>query len=206
MPQPFRAAVVMTLSLSIITGLLYPGVVTVLGRALFRDQADGSLVRVGDRVVGSALIGQHFEAAHYFHGRPSNAGAGYDASASSGTNLGPTSAKLDARVRAARDSVRERNPAADDSALASLPIDAVTSSASGLDPHITPAYARLQAPRVAVARGATVESILAIVHTRTEGRQLGILGEPRVNVLLLNIALDCAFPLPSDSQQPELNR
>jgi K+-transporting ATPase ATPase C chain len=186
-----RPAIVMTLLLCVLTGLVYPGVVTGLAQALFPRQANGSLVQVNGRVVGSALIGQSFTQPYYFHPRPSAAGAGYDAMASGGTNKGPTDAKLaDTLIAQAVDSAMKN----DHAVKGDIPSDMVTSSGSGLDPHISPATAHLQAARVAAARGAPVDSVHALVVRHTEMRQLGILGEPRVNVLLLNIALDSAYP------------
>jgi K+-transporting ATPase ATPase C chain len=185
-----RPAIVMTLILVVVTGVLYPGVVTGLARVLFPHQAAGSLVEVNGRVIGSELIGQRFAQPHYFHPRPSAAGAGYDAAASSGTNKGPTDRKLaDTLIGGRVDSVRT----ALDVAVA-LPSDMVTASASGLDPHVSPANALLQVARVARARGIDSTAVHALVEGRIEGRQLGFLGEPRVNVLMLNIALDSAFP------------
>lgn len=189
MRTAIRAGLVMTLLLSVLTGLAYPGTFTAVARTLFPAQATGSLVEHDGRVVGSALVGQPFSRAEYFHGRPSNAGAGYDGTASGGSNLGPTSAKLLGRVTEAVDSVRAREETA-----GAVPIDAVTASASGLDPHISPAYAALQVERVAAARGVSPEQVRAVLDRQTDGRQLGLLGEPRVNVLLLNIALDSLYP------------
>jgi potassium-transporting ATPase KdpC subunit len=189
----FRPAIVMTLLLCVLTGLAYPSVVTGLAQALFPRQANGSLVQVNGRVVGSALIGQSFTQPYYFHPRPSAAGAGYDAMASGGTNKGPTDAKLaDTLIAQAVDSAVKN----DHAVKGDIPSDMVTSSGSGLDPHISPATAHLQVARVAAARGAPVDSVHSLVVRHTEMRQLGILGEPRVNVLLLNIALDSAFPRP----------
>ncbi len=186
-----RPAIVMTLLLCAITGFIYPGVVTGLARTIFPRQAAGSLVEVNGRVVGSALIGQTFTQPHYFHTRPSAAGAGYDATASSGTNKGPTDRELaDTLVAEGVDSAI----AQDHAVKGQIPADMVTASASGLDPHISPANARLQVTRVAAARGAAATVIQALVHAHTEGRQFGFFGEPRVNVLLLNIALDSAIP------------
>jgi K+-transporting ATPase ATPase C chain len=185
-----RPAIVMTLILVVVTGVLYPGVVTGLARVLFPHQAAGSLVEVNGRVIGSELIGQQFAQPHYFHPRPSAAGAGYDAAASSGTNKGPTDRKLaDTLIGGRADSVRTALGVA-----VALPSDMVTASASGLDPHVSPANALLQVARVARARGIDSTAVHALVEGRIEGRQLGFLGEPRVNVLMLNIALDSAFP------------
>ena len=189
--KQIQPAIVMTLVLCVITGLLYPAVVTGMAEALFPRQANGSLMRVNGRVVGSALIAQPFTRPEYFHPRPSGAGSGYDATASSGTNKGPTDAKLaDTLIAQAVDSVVKN----DGAAKGSIPADMVTSSGSGLDPDISPANARLQVPRVARARGAPEAQIAAILARHIQGRQFGFFGEPRVNVLLLNIAVDSAFP------------
>lgn len=169
----------------VLTGVVYPLVVTGISAVLFPRQSAGSLVTDGERIVGSALIGQRFETPGYFHSRPST--ADYDALASGGSNLGPTSAVLRDSVSARVIAARELEGLADSE---TVPVDMVTASASGLDPHITPASARLQAPRVADARGMTVDSVLALVEKHTEGPTLGIIGESRVNVLLLNLELD----------------
>jgi K+-transporting ATPase ATPase C chain len=188
--KQLRPAIVMTLVLCVVTGLIYPGIVTAIGQVAFPAQVNGSLVRVHGRVVGSALIGQQFTQPYYFHSRPSAAGNGYDASASSGTNKGPTDAKLaDTLIAAAIDTVI----ATDGGVKGKIPSDMVTSSASGLDPDISPANAYLQVARVAHARGVDSARVRALVDTRVQGRQFGFFGEPRVNVLLLNIALDSAF-------------
>lgn len=186
-------AISMTLVLCVITGLVYPGVVTGLAQVLFARQANGSLVTVNGKVVGSALIGQSFTRAEYFHGRPSVAGNGYDPTSSGGTNKGPTDLKLaDTLIaQAVTDVVKN-----DGAQKGKIPSDMVTSSASGLDPHISPANAELQVARVARARGVDSSRVRAIVDAHTEGRQFGFFGEPRVNVLLLNIALDSAFGAP----------
>jgi K+-transporting ATPase ATPase C chain len=185
-----RPAIVMTLALCIITGFVYPGAVTAIAQLVFPRQANGSLVTVNGRVVGSTLIGQSFTQPYYFHSRPSAAGNGYDAAASSGTNKGPTDAKLaDTLIAQAIDSAVKN----DGAVKGSIPSDMVTASASGLDPHISPANAYLQVRRVARARGADSAAVRALVDAHVEGRQFGFFGEPRVNVLLLNIALDSAF-------------
>lgn len=187
-----RPTVVMTLLLCLITGFVYPGVVTALAQILFPRQANGSLVRVNGRVVGSALIGQRFTQPYYFHSRPSAAGNGYDAAASSGRNKGPTDRKLaDTLIAQAVDSA----VALDGVERGRVPADLVTASGSGLDPHISPASARLQVPRVARARNVDEGVVGALVARHIEGRQFGFFGEPRVNVLLLNIALDSVAPL-----------
>ena len=186
-----RPAIVMTLVLCVLTGLVYPGVVTGLAQMLFPRQSNGSLVQVNGRVVGSTLIGQTFTKPWYFHSRPSAAGAGYDATASSGTNKGPTDATLaDTLIAQAIDDAVKN----DGAVKGQIPGDMVTASASGLDPHISPANAALQVARVAAARAAAPATVQALVERHTEGRQFGVLGERRVNVLLLNIALDSALP------------
>ena len=170
----------------------YPVAVWAAGQLLFRAKADGSLVTDRDGTVrGSALLAQSFTGERYFHARPSAAGTGYDAASSSGTNLGPTSKKLADAIQAAVAAYRAENHLAAD---ASVPADAVTSSASGLDPDISPANAALQAPRVAAARNLTLAQVQALIAAHTQDRDLAVLGEPRVNVLLLNRALDQAAP------------
>jgi K+-transporting ATPase ATPase C chain len=185
-----RPAILMTLVLCVVTGMLYPAVVTGLAQLLFPRAANGSLVRVNGRVVGSELIGQSFTRPEYFHSRPSAAGSGYDAMASGGGNKGPTDARLaDTLLTSRIDSVVRQ----DGEVRGHVPSDMVTASASGLDPHISPANAYLQVARVARARGVDSSAVRAILDRRVEGRQFGLFGEPRVNVLLLNIALDSAF-------------
>ena len=188
--KQLRPAILMTLVLCVITGLIYPGVVTGLAQMLFPRQANGSQVTVNGRVVGSELIGQEFTQPYYFHSRPSAAGKGYDATASGGTNKGPTDAKLaDSLIAPRVDSA----VAIDHATKGAVPSDMVTASGSGLDPHISPANAYLQVARVARARGADSARVRALVDAHVDGRQFGFFGEPRVNVLLLNIALDSAF-------------
>jgi len=180
-----------TLVLTVLTGLAYPLLVTGLARVLFPRQASGSLVAAGSRTVGSELIGQSFARPGYFHGRPSAAGdKGYDGLASGGSNLGPTNQKLVDRVRDDVKKFRSENP----SFQAPVPADMVTTSGSGLDPDISPASAEAQVERVAAARGMSPASLRQLVADNTLGRQFGILGEPRVNVLKLNLALDQAAP------------
>jgi K+-transporting ATPase ATPase C chain len=176
----------MTLVLCVITGVIYPTIVTGLAQMLFPRQATGSLVSVNGRVVGSALIGQSFTQPYYFHPRPSAAGSGYDGTASGGSNKGPTDRKLADSLSARIATVI----ASDGATRGKVPADMVTASASGLDPHISPGNAYLQIPRVARARGVDSSVVRRIVQAHVEGRQLGLLGEPRVNVLLLNLALD----------------
>jgi potassium-transporting ATPase KdpC subunit len=184
-------AIRITLLLAVLTGALYPALVTGLAKLLFPQRASGSFVPANGRTVGSSLIGQRFTRPGYFHGRPSAAGNdGYDASASGGSNLGPTSRKLIDRVRDDARKFRAENP----EFSGPLPADLLTASASGLDPHISPASAEAQVARVARARGVPADQVLRVVAEQTEPRQLGILGEPRVNVLLLNLALDRRFP------------
>lgn len=182
-----RPALVLTAALMVITGLVYPGLVTAIAQLLFPRQANGSLVTVDGRVVGSLLIGQSFASARYFHPRPSAAGSGYDDTLSGGTNLGPTSAKLADTliVQAVGSAVT-----LDHWVKGQIPADLVTSSGSGLDPDISPASAEGQVARVARARGLDIGLVRALVARHTERRTLGILGEPRVNVLWLNLALD----------------
>jgi K+-transporting ATPase ATPase C chain len=181
----------MTLVMTVLTGLIYPLAVTGLCQVFFRDKANGSLITVNGQVVGSELIGQNFTRAEYFQPRPSAAGNdGYDPTASGGSNLGPTNKKLIDRVQASVDKFHKDNPGYQ----GAIPSDLLTASGSGLDPHISPASAEVQADRVAKARGASTDRIRALIASHTEGRDLGFLGEPRVNVLLLNLDLDRMFP------------
>ena len=182
-----RASIAATLLLAILCGGIYPAVVWAVGQGFFPDKANGSLVRSEGQVVGSALIAQGFSGPSYFHPRPSAAGQGYDAGHSGGTNLGPTSKKLIGDVKRRVAAYRAENGLASDTVV---PADAVTSSASGLDPHISVRNALLQAARIAKARGIAENDLLAKVGAHTEGRTFGFLGEPRVNVLTLNLALD----------------
>lgn len=175
----------MTVVLTVLLGVIYPFVVTGLAQVIFPRQAAGSLIEKDGKLIGSSLIGQPFTGPGYFHSRPSAAGNGYDATASGGTNLGPTSRKLfETNVKSAAETLREENP------NSPIPVDLVTASASGLDPHITPAAAEFQVPRVARESGMSPEQVRRLVWDHTEGRQFGLFGEPRVNVLALNLALD----------------
>jgi K+-transporting ATPase ATPase C chain len=179
----------MTVATTILFGLIYPLIVTGLAHVLFPNKANGQLIEKNGTVVGSAIIGQGFSSPGYFHSRPSAAGNGWDAANSNGSNLGPTNQKLLDRVKADVATAQAENPGTP------VPIDLVTTSASGFDPDITPASAEFQLPRVAKARGASADQIRALVAKHTERRQLGLLGEPRVNVLELNLDLDQQFPM-----------
>jgi K+-transporting ATPase ATPase C chain len=182
-------AILMTMVTTVLLGLVYPLVVTGLAQALFADRANGQLIERNGTIVGSRIIGQAFSSPGYFRGRPSAAGTGYDAANSAGTNLGPTNKELFKAVAARVAAARQENPGAP------VPIDLVTSSASGLDPHISPAAAAFQLPRIARERGQPEAVIRQLIEAHTAGRQFGILGEPVVNVLELNLALDERFAL-----------
>ena len=184
-----RTDILMVVVLTILLGIIYPLVMTGVAQVLFPSQANGSLVRDGSgNVIGSAILGQNFTQPQYFHPRPSAAGSdGYDATASGGSNLGPTNQKLIDAVKDRTDAYRQENSLAAD---APVPVDAVTTSASGLDPDISPANALIQAARVAKARNLSEDQVRSLVNQHTEGRTLFVLGEPRVNVLKLNLALD----------------
>ena len=183
-------AILMTIVTTVLFGLAYPLAVTGLAQMLFPDKANGQLIkRVDGTIIGSRLIGQPFSSPGYFRSRPSAAGAnGYDAGASSGSNLGPTNQKLIERVKAEVEKLRQENPALP------VPIDLVTTSASGLDPHVSPAAAEFQAPRVARERGLSEDEVRRVIATHIDGRQFGFLGEPRINVLELNLDLDNKKP------------
>lgn len=180
----------MTLATTVLLGILYPLAVTGLAQLLFPHQANGELIESGGQILGSQLIGQPFTSPQYFYSRPSNAGtAGYDPTASGGSNLGPTNQALIARVDASVKQLQAENPGA------SIPVDLVTASGSGLDPNISPAAAEFQVPRVARVRGMTEDAVRELIRKHTIGRDLGFLGEPRVNVLELNLELDATHPV-----------
>jgi K+-transporting ATPase ATPase C chain len=181
-------AILMTVVTTVLLGIVYPLLVTVFAQGLFRDKANGQLVVHDGKVVGSRIIGQAFVGPGYFHCRPSAAGNGYDAANSGGTNYGPTNQKLVDRVAGDAKSLQAENP------NVPVPIDLVTTSASGLDPHISPAAAEFQVPRVARERHMKEDAVRQLVAKHTEGRQFGFLGEPRVNVLELNLNLDASHP------------
>jgi K+-transporting ATPase ATPase C chain len=194
-----RPAIVVTIVLMVITGLLYPGLVTGLAQVLFPRQANGSLITANGTVVGSEKIGQRFARAEYFHSRPSAAGAGYDDTLSAGRNKGPTDLQLaDTLIAQAVDSAVKL----DNAVKGRIPSDLVTASGSGLDPHISPASALLQVTRVARARGVDSAAVRALVERHMEGRQFGFFGDPRVNVLLLNLELDRTLPLRTGTTAP----
>jgi K+-transporting ATPase ATPase C chain len=185
MKKNLLTSVLMTIVTTVLLGLIYPLLVTGMAQVLFPEKANGQLIRRNGALIGSRIIAQPFAGAGYFHPRPSAAGAnGYDASNSGGSNLGPTNQKLIDRVTADVASAQAENPGKP------VPVDMITTSASGFDPHITPAAAEFQVPRAAKARGVSEDAVRQLVGRSTEGRQWGFLGEPRVNVLELNLALD----------------
>jgi K+-transporting ATPase ATPase C chain len=186
--KDFQIAIRFTLVTTILFGLAYPLVVTGLSQLLFPRRSNGSLITRDGKIVGSQLIGQTFSSGSYFHSRPSSAGDGYDAANSSGSNLGPTNHALIERVQADVAKLRAENP------NVPIPADLVTASGSGLDPHISPAAAEFQVPRIARARKISQDSLRSLIAKHTEAREFGVFGEPRVNVLELNLDLDSAFP------------
>jgi potassium-transporting ATPase KdpC subunit len=190
MKQNLKIAILMTVVTTVLLGVIYPLVVTGLAQVLFHDKANGQLIVRNGVVVGSRIIGQAFTGPGYLHSRPSAAGNGYDAANSGGTNLGPTNHVLIDRVNSDVARLQAENPGQP------VPIDLVTTSASGLDPDITPAAAEFQVPRLARERGLSEDQVRQIIRQYTAGRQLGFLGEPRVNVLEVNLALDQLKPMP----------
>jgi K+-transporting ATPase ATPase C chain len=188
MKKNLITAILMTLATTVLLGIIYPLVVTGLAQLLFPQKANGQLIEANGKVVGSKIIGQAFTGPSYFHSRPSAAGYGYQADNSNGTQLGPTNHQLTDRVKADTAALQSENP------NTPVPIDLVTTSASGLDPDITPAAAAFQVPRVAKARGITEDQLRSLVAQHTQARQFGFLGEARVNVLMLNLELDSRFP------------
>jgi potassium-transporting ATPase KdpC subunit len=188
MKKNLLTAVLMTIATTILLGIIYPLVVTGLAQLIFPRKANGQLIQRQGKIVGSSIIGQGFSGPGYFHSRPSSAGNGYDAANSNGSQLGPTNQKLIDRVKGDVASAQPDNPGTP------VPIDLVTSSASGLDPDITPAAAEFQFSRVAKERGIRIDQLSSLTAKHTQGRQLGFLGEPRVNVLELNLELDERFP------------
>ncbi len=189
MKKNLITSVLMTIATTVLLGIVYPLVVTGLAQLFFKDKANGQLIVQNNKVVGSRIIGQAFVGANYFHPRPSAAGNGYDAANSNGSQLGPTNQHLIDRVKTDVDTNQADNPGQP------VPVDLVTASASGLDPHISPAAAEFQVPRVAKERGIGREELQQLIGRHTEARQLGFLGEPRVNVLELNLELDRRYPL-----------
>jgi len=191
MKQNLKIAILMTLVTTVLLGIIYPLVVTGLAQVLFRDKANGQLIVRKGEVVGSRIIGQAFTGPGYLHSRPSAAGNGYDAANSGGTNFAPTNHQLIDRVKGDVAHLQAENPGQP------VPIDLVTTSASGLDPDITPAAAEFQVPRLARERGLSDDQVRQLIRQYTQGRQLGFLGEPRVNVLEVNLALDQLKPMPA---------
>lgn len=194
MKKNLMTAVLMTIVTTIVLGIIYPLVVTAIAQVVFPEKANGQIISRDGKAVGSRIIGQPFAGPAYFHSRASAAGNGYDAANSGGTNLGPTNQKLIDRVKQDVATLQRETPGK------SIPADMVTTSASGLDPHISPANADFQVPRVARERNLSEEQLRQLVAKHTEGRQLGFLGEPRVNVLELNLELEARFPLHKEAK------
>jgi K+-transporting ATPase ATPase C chain len=188
MKKNLLIAVWFTLVTTVMFGVIYPLGVTALAQGFFRDRANGQLIEKNGKLVGSRIIGQAFTAPGYFHSRPSAAGTGYDPTSSGGSNLAPTNKNLIERVKGDAQKLHEENP------TAAIPVDLVTTSGSGLDPDISPAAAEFQIPRVAHSRGVNEDVVRALVQKHSSGRDLGVLGEPRVNVLELNLDLDSLHP------------
>lgn len=191
MKKNLITAFLMTIVTTILLGVLYPLVTTALAQVLFKDKANGQIRYRSGEAIGSRIIGQPFSSAKYFHSRPSNAGNGYDAANSGGTNFAPTNQKLIDRVRADAVTLHQENPAQP------IPVDLITTSASGLDPEISPAAAEFQVPRVSRERGIPESAVRDLIQRHTDQRELGLFGEPRVNVLELNLALDDYLPRPA---------
>ncbi|HLJ23166.1 MAG TPA: potassium-transporting ATPase subunit KdpC [Candidatus Acidoferrales bacterium] len=189
MKKHFITSILMTIVTTVLLGLVYPFVVTGLAQLLFPRQANGSLITADGKIVGSHLIGQPFSSPGYFHSRPSAAGTGYDAGNSGGSNLGPTNKMLVDRMTGDAQKAQAENPGVP------VPMDLITTSGSGLDPHISPEAAAFQVPRIARERNISEADVQTLVANHTEGRQLGFLGEPRVNVLELNLDLDATHPM-----------
>src|SRR5580658_4171962 len=189
MLKELKPAILITFVLTILTGILYPLAITGIAQTIFHKQANGSLIERDEKVIGSEIIGQNFTKPEYFHPRPSQ--NSYDAANSGGSNLGPTNPALADRLKKDGEAFRKDNP----DYTGPLPADAITASGSGLDPEISPANAVAQAARVAKARGASADAVRSLVAVNTQARDLGVLGEPRVNVLNLNMALDEAYPI-----------
>lgn len=194
MKKNLVTAVLMTIATTILLGLIYPLVVTGFAQVMFHDKANGQLIQRNGTVVGSSIIGQGFTSPKYFHPRPSAAGNGYDAANSGGSNLGPTNQKLIDRMNADTVTLQAENPSMP------VPVDLVTTSASGFDPDITPAAAEFQVPRIAKERGLSEADVRQLVAKHTEGRTFGLLGEPRVNVLELNLDLDAIHPVKTSAE------
>ena len=197
MKQNLKIAILMTIVTTVLLGVIYPLVVTGLAQVMFHDKANGQLLTRDGTIIGSRIIGQGFSGPGYLHSRPSAAGNGYDAANSNGSQYGPTNQKLIDRVNADVARLQAENPSQP------IPVDLVTASASGLDPDITPAAAEFQVPRLARERSVTVQQVRDVIRHHTQGRQLGFLGEPRVNVLEVNLELERQFPLNQQSEVRE---